>query len=84
MIDAKRAAEAAREYMVSLYPSTPFGNLQVEEIELSDDKKFWYITLSYLTPGGPSFVFPQPKDYKIFKINTDNGEVLSMKIRQLK
>lgn len=84
MIDAKHAAEAARGYLTSLYPNTQFGNLQIEEIEISDDKNFWLITLSYLTQGGTPFIFPQPKDYKVFKISSDNGEVISMKIRQVK
>jgi len=84
MIDAKRAAQAAQEYLNAIYPNMQFQNLQLEEIELTDDRKYWMITLSYLTPGGLPFVYPLPKDYKIFKINAENGEVLFMKIRQVK
>ena len=84
MIDARKAAQVAQEYLKSVYPGTQFQNLQLEEVELTDDHKFWMITLSYVAPGSVIFVYPTPKDYKIFKIGSEDGEVLSMKIRQIK
>jgi len=84
MIDARKAAMAAQEYLKSVYPETQFQNLQLEEVELTDDQKFWLITFSFISPGAMVFVHPIPKDYKLFKIRADNGEVISMKIRQVK
>ena len=83
MIDAWKAAQIAQEYLGEVYSDTQFQGLQLEELELTDDRDNWMITLSYITPGA-IFTYPTPKDYKIFKISSTDGEVISMKIRQLK
>ena len=58
--------------------------LQLEEVELSDDEKYWFITLSYPLPSPvPLLNLPPKKDYKIFKIDSKTGQVRSMKIRKL-
>lgn len=64
----------------------------LEEVELTEEgaKKFWLITLSYnphMMPGGaPVVVFGQSsaKEYKQFKVDADDGNVLSMKIRTIR
>lgn len=48
----------------------------IEEIELSEDERFWMLTLGY--EEGP---FGGHKAYKVFKIDAYTGEVLSMKMR---
>lgn len=90
--DAVRNAIAfARE---SLGPERT-ANIRLEEIESSivDGRPVWLITLSsVLEPDGP--VPPMKalaaalgtyteREYKVFTVAKDNGEVLSMKIRLL-
>jgi hypothetical protein len=84
MIDARKAAQIAQQYLRSVYPDKQFPNLQLEEVELTDDRKFWMITLSYVPPDAMVLVYPLPREYKIFKIRAEDGEVVSMKIRQIK
>jgi hypothetical protein len=74
-ISAKQAANSARAYMKSLVPVA--ADVSVEEAELSEDERFWLITLGYeFAPFGG------PKEYKVFKVDAQSGEVLSMKIRE--
>ena|SRR5437762_1908208 len=64
-------------------------NVLLEEVEITDDDRYWLITLGYIppyqeapaeklfTPLGSS-----PREYKVFKIDRQSGEVRSMKIRE--
>jgi len=45
MIDAKSAALEAVGYLKQLYPEVSLQP-RIEEIELSDDELWWYITLT--------------------------------------
>jgi hypothetical protein len=80
MIDAKTAAKAAVDYLRSMYEN-PTG-VQVEEVELADDREHWYITLSFVDADAMMLpTYPLPRTYKSFKIGSHSGEVISMKIR---
>lgn len=76
MIDVTRAAEEAALYLQKLLPGKELPGLEVEEVELSGDEKFWYITLGYYED-----VLRTRKTYKLFKIKSVDGKVLSMKVR---
>jgi hypothetical protein len=88
-IEVKRAALAAKEYFHSLYPT--IYNSSLEEVELSEDGKYWLITLGFQPPKGnpvldppTSFdsIFGPPKaKYKVFRVDARTGEVTAMKIR---
>jgi hypothetical protein len=80
MIDAKQAVKAAGDYLRSMYGDALVA--QVEEVELDDAEDFWYITLSFPDPEARMLpTWPTPKLYKVFKIRSGTGEVVSMKIR---
>ena len=84
MIDVKTAAKKAKEYAQEMYggelPGLPMGlpGVLLEEVERSDDGKFWYVTL-----GWDADRLGTKRTYKVFKIKADDGEVVSMKIRTL-
>lgn len=80
MIDVKQAVDIASQYLISLFADKAPSNIQLEEVELSEDEKYWFITLSF-TETVP-FLVPR-KSYKLFKINADTGQVQSMKIREV-
>ena len=85
IMEVNEVAQKAFEYLKSFYPDA--DKAQLEEAEITDDNKFWLITLSYESkdiPAGP-FLFSTGKTrkLKIFKINASTGEVRSMKIRDL-
>lgn len=86
-IDVRAAVISAENYFDHLKRSMgSIENLRLEEVELSEDKKFWLITLGFdcLSRNNRLQVVPQyAREYKIFKINAETGEVESMKIREL-
>ena len=85
MINAKDASDKAKEYLFAFFPDAE--TVQLEEVELSADKKHWMITLSYEGVSGSvasSMLVGKSLRYKIFKLDAKNGEVLSMKIRDIK
>ena len=87
MISVKEAAKSAYEYALQIPGFEEKKGMMVEEAELSEDestaKKYWLITLGY--PVGFNILQPtsQAKEYKIFKVDADTSEVLSMKIRNI-
>ena len=83
MIEVKQAVEQAITYLRNLPVTADSSPAQVtlEEVELTEDDRYWLITLSYRDQNAYSVLSP-PK-YKIFKIDAANGRVLSMKIRDV-
>ncbi len=77
MIDVQDAVKIANGYFHKIYPNVSVYYLQVEEVELSDDRKFWAVTLGYRT--SPSAL--EKTKLRVFKINAISGEVLAMKMR---
>ena len=85
MIDVKEATQKVKEYLVSFFPEAE--KVQLEEVELTDDKSHWYITLSYEGMShsvASSLLVGKSVRYKIFKLDAETGEVISMKIRDIK
>jgi hypothetical protein len=85
MINVKEATEKAREHLVSFFPDAE--EVQLEEVELTPDKACWLITLSYAGSSNSvasSLLVGGSMRYKIFKLDAETGEVLSMKVRDFK
>ena len=93
VIDVQKAVITAQNYLFSLPDTTGLvrEDMRLEEVELSDDKKYWFITLGFSRPVDKSknpladlvAVSSYERVYKVFKINAETGEVQSMKIREL-
>ena len=93
MVDVKSAISAARDYIKEVQPllDDPLENLKLEEVELTEDEKHWLITLGYDKTSKPDEVpeflppaFQRPlREYKLFRINYDSGQVEAMKIRRV-
>ena len=94
MIEVKQAAAQASNYMRDIMNAT---DLTLEEVELSEDDRFWDITLSGLVPARqqPSSGLMRSPElsaflannnrrvYKIIRIDAQDGIVRSMKIRNI-
>jgi len=99
MIDVKTAVNAAYQYIKSMQDmmDSSLGDLRLEEVEFSEDKSFWLITLGFDVPKKPpksqleNFITTSltstpvlyEREYKLFKVNSETGEVEAMKIRQV-
>lgn len=85
-IGVKEAVQAARAAVQELLPASDLNDLQLEEVEQSEDEKYWLITLGfYERPTGiESQINPFAKGarkYKLFKVDAESGKVRAMKIR---
>ena len=96
MIDVKQAIKAAKESLSGLYQDFEVKDLLLEEVELTEDEKFWNITLGFSVPRMGTepqlyqqyarqdpILFPTKyeRQYKLFKIDTTSGQMKSMTIR---
>ncbi|HZV34915.1 MAG TPA: hypothetical protein VFB72_10115 [Verrucomicrobiae bacterium] len=90
-VDVRQAANAAADYFKMLFPNV--GKFSLEEVELSDDEHFWWITLGFETHDRdfrPNWaknleeLYGKPRTkYKRFKVDSRTGRVVAMKIPQL-
>lgn len=83
--DVKQAVKLALDFFTNLYRGKlSSSDVLLEEVELTEDGKYWLITLSYPI-ANPLSITKQLKkrEYKVFKINVESGKVQSMKIREV-
>ncbi len=85
MIDLKTASGIAIEFVQKIYPEN--GDFKVEEIETTEDRKYWLITVGMYdysdVKGTLAALVTKPRKYKSVQIDKENGEVISMKIRKI-
>jgi hypothetical protein len=85
MINVKEATDKAKEHLTVFFPEAE--EIQLEEAELTTDKAHWLITLSYAgisNSVASSLLVGKSIRYKLFKLDAESGEVVSMKIRDFK
>lgn len=89
MIGVKEAVKIATNYLATLYEGTDLRDVLLEEVKLSDDDRYWLVTLGFSrpVPTNPYLAAMGTEDlkreYKIFEISTETGDVRSMQIRQV-
>lgn len=85
-LDVKAAVATAVTYLKDLYSDEQLKNIRLEEVWLSDDEKYWYITIGYDSPTPAlhplATLRPSEREYKLFKVRVEDGRVMEMKIRQ--
>jgi hypothetical protein len=84
-MDVKKATEKAVEHFKKFYPNVE--KVQLEEVEITDDDKYWNIVLSYENEETTPLSYlqvGQQRTFKVFKIDANTGMVRSMKIRNPK
>jgi len=83
MIPVKEAVKIANNYINDVFDSDKISKIQLEEIELTDDEQYWFITLSYKYADLAGIILSDTKkNYRIFKIDSETGDVKFMKIRE--
>jgi len=93
-VDVKTAVTAANSYLRDIKDlmKIRLESLRLEEVELSEDQGEWLITLGFDVPiktnslanlmAGTNSIYQ--REYKLLKVDSETGEVKSMKIRSLK
>ena len=84
-IDVKDAVKAANEYFTELFGS-PYADLALEEVDRASNGD-WHITLGYTlarrAAGGTMVtVTSAARQYKMLVVDSQTGEVKSMKVRK--
>lgn len=84
MINAKEAANIAIEYLKSFYKGA--RNIVLEEVELSEEKKIWSVTISFenIDPDDKTQSNIIPRMNKVFRIDNTLGQVIAMKSKDFK
>lgn len=82
MITVKEAAKIARDYLINLYTDTNIYD--VEEVELTEENKYWLITIAMADEHIQlaNILGAGKKKYKIVQVDSQTGEVRSVKIRK--
>lgn len=47
MVDVKEAVKMAMDYLKEMYDVSAFKDVLLEEVDLSEDKKFWNVTIGF-------------------------------------
>jgi hypothetical protein len=93
MVEIQSAVKAATDFARGTLGADRTRSIRLEEIESSrvDGKEVWLVTLSsvliddaMVTAGplsGLQRMIEAPREYKIFTVSKETGEVLAMKIR---
>jgi hypothetical protein len=92
MVDVKQAVNKARGYLEDMYRIDQFKDILVEEVDLSEDNKFWDVTIGFTrlqesTSGGPMATLigqsaEFKREYKVFRIDAETGDLRSMRSRK--
>ncbi|MDB9323982.1 hypothetical protein PN483_18795 [Nodularia spumigena CS-591/04] len=94
-IDVRGAVVAAKKYFEDIQDmiGNSINDILLEEVELSENKQYWYVTLGFsrpvaksertLIPDVISVATKTEREYKIFTVDAETGEVKSMKIREV-
>ena len=85
MIGIKEAVKAALGFAQELYGLQDAERLTLEEVEPTEDERFWMVTLGIPAALQPVELLARrtgSERYKVFKVDAETGQVLSMKMRQ--
>ena len=99
-IDVKEAVRLAKDFAASLLEAEKIRHLGLEAVERSEDGKYWLVTLGFSRPWDyPTykrrprtslddvlpFREPEPdREYKVFKVDAESGEVIGMQVFESK
>ena len=92
MVDVKQAVAKAMDYLRDMYQTDQFRDVLLEEVDLSEDNKFWNVTIGFTrcqesTSGGPMATLigqsaEFKREYKVFQIDAGSGDLRSMRSRK--
>ena len=90
-INVHEAVRAAVDFFEETFAHEKTSHLQLEEIELSEDGRFWLVTVGYDDPvaleddliKASALLRRRPlRKYKIVRVDAQTGRAVAVKIRQ--
>jgi hypothetical protein len=92
MVDVKQAVGKAMDYLKDMYQIDQFKDVLLEEVDLSEDNKYWNVTIGFTrlqdsTSGGPMATLigqsaEFKREYKVFQLDSTTGDLRSMRSRK--
>jgi hypothetical protein len=92
MVDVKEAVGKAMDYLKDMFQIDQFKDVLLEEVDLSQDNKFWNVTIGFTrvqesTSGGPMATLigqsaEFKREFKVFQIDAESGALRSMRSRK--
>jgi hypothetical protein len=92
MVDVKQAVAKAMDYLKDMYQIDQFKDVMLEEVDLSEDNKYWNVTIGFTrrqesTSGGPMATLigqstEFKREYRVFQIDAESGDLRSMRSRK--
>lgn len=92
MVDVKEAVGKAMEYLKDMYQIDQFKDVLLEEVDLSEDNKFWNVTIGFTRlqesiSGGPMATLigqsaEFKREFKVFQIDAESAVLRSMRSRK--
>ena len=92
MVDVKQAVARAMGYLKDMNRIEQFKDVLLEEVDLSEDNKYWNVTIGFTrrketTSGGPMATLigqssEFKREYKVFQIDARSGDLRSMRSRK--
>jgi hypothetical protein len=90
-VSVQAAVSNAMSYVKNLYAGEHIDDLLLEEVEFSESKQQWLITIGFtvskLTDESTSLLFAKrnlARHYKIVRVDAQTGQPVSMKIREMR
>ncbi len=85
MVDAKQAVRVASDWAKEILAPAQVQDLSLEELELEEGGQTWRVTLGFFRPRkkglfAPENEFEGKKEYKIFRVEAQTGDVLGMRM----
>jgi hypothetical protein len=81
-IPVKDAINSVKKFISDLFGSDQLRYATLEEVEFDLSNREWIVTMSITTPGAIVFSGTENRDYKVFKVDAETGQVTSMKMKQ--
>ena len=90
MIDVQAAVKIALNFIGDMYADNDLSDIRLEEVEMSifeEGAEAWCVTIGFRSPGTVGAVADalgerHVRDYKVVRIDSDNGEVQGMTMRE--
>ncbi len=92
MIDVKDAVQRAMQYLEEMYDTRSFRDVLLEEVDRSEDDRFWNVTIGFTRPQEPTSAGPMAilvgqqeefrREYRVFQIDAEKGALHSMRSRK--
>jgi len=87
-MEVTEAIQRALTFIQTVIKDNRVGSMLLEEVELSEDSRYWLITISLPSPVASGALFVgnagrQERDYKVVRIDAQTGKVESIKMRKV-